>query len=69
MAVIIAVGVGFFKVYHRVASGKGIQDDYDHILDHGVGALHRSNLEEFREFLRNLLMHGAVGTARGGVCT
>ncbi|GJL57599.1 MAG: Na(+)/H(+) antiporter NhaB [Nitrospirales bacterium] len=68
-AVIIAVGVGFFKVYHRVASGKGIQDDYDHTLDHGVGTLHRSNLEEFRGFLRNLLMHGAVGTALGGVCT
>lgn len=68
-AVIIAVGVGFFKVYHRVASGKGVQDDYDHTLDHGVGTLHRSNLEEFRRFLRNLLMHGAVGTALGGVCT
>ncbi|MEO8327216.1 MAG: sodium/proton antiporter NhaB [Nitrospirota bacterium] len=68
-AVIIAVGVGFFKVYHRVASGKGIQDDYDHTMDHGVGTLHRSNLEEFRGFLRNLLMHGAVGTALGGVCT
>lgn len=68
-AVIIAVGVGFFKVYHRVASGKGIQDEYDHTMDHGVGTLHRSNLEEFRGFLRNLLMHGAVGTALGGVCT
>lgn len=68
-AVIIAVGVGFFKVYHRVASGKGIQDDYDHTMDHGVGTLHRSNLEEFRGFLRNILMHGAVGTALGGVCT
>ncbi len=69
MAVIIAVGVGFFKVYHRVASGKGIQDDYDHTMDHGVDTLHRLNLEEFRGFLRNLLMHGAVGTALGGVCT
>ncbi|HBP88231.1 MAG: sodium/proton antiporter NhaB [Nitrospira sp.] len=68
-AVIIAVGVGFFKVYHRVASGKGIQDDYDHTMDQEVGTLHRSNLEEFRGFLRNLLMHGAVGTALGGVCT
>ncbi len=68
-AVIIAVGVGFFKVYHRVASGKGIQDEYDHTMDHGVGTLHRSNLEDFRGFLRNLLMHGAVGTALGGVCT
>ena len=28
-----------------------------------------SDLEEFRSFLRNLLMHGAVGTALGGVST
>jgi len=68
-AVIIAVGVGFFKVYHRVASGKGVQDDHDHSLDHDVGTIHRTNLEEFRGFLRNLLMHAAVGTALGGVCT
>ncbi len=68
-AVIIAVAVGFFKVYHRVASGKNIQDDHDHTVDHEVGALHRSDLDEFRGFLRNLLMHGAVGTALGGVCT
>ena len=68
-AVIIAVAVGFFKVYHRVASGKGSQDDHDHSLDHNIGTLHRSDLEAFRGFLRNLLMHGAVGTALGGVCT
>ena len=28
-----------------------------------------SDLDQFREFLRNLLMHGAVGTALGGVST
>ena len=69
-AVIIAVAVGFFKVYHRVASGKGMHfDDHDHTADHEIETLHRSDLEEFRAFLRNLLMHGAVGTALGGVCT
>ncbi|MCA9481276.1 MAG: sodium/proton antiporter NhaB, partial [Nitrospira sp.] len=68
-AVIIAVAVGFFKVYHRVASGKGVRDDHDHTMDQDVGTLHRADLEEFRGFLRNLLMHGAVGTALGGVCT
>lgn len=31
--------------------------------------LHRAHLEQFRAFLRSLLMHGAVGTALGGVCT
>jgi NhaB family Na+:H+ antiporter len=31
--------------------------------------LHRADLEQFRSFLRSLMMHGAVGTALGGVTT
>jgi NhaB family Na+:H+ antiporter len=31
--------------------------------------LHREDLEQFRAFLRSLMMHGAVGTALGGVTT
>jgi NhaB family Na+:H+ antiporter len=34
-----------------------------------VHALHRDNLEQFRAFLRGLMMHAAVGTAIGGVMT
>jgi Na+:H+ antiporter, NhaB family len=68
-AVIIAVAVGFFSVYHRVASGKSAYGEHDHTNDDGVTDVHRENLENFRGFLRNLLMHGAVGTALGGVCT
>lgn len=69
-AVLITVGTGFFAVYHKVASGKKIQTDHhDHSSDAEVVEFHRSDLEEFREFLRSLLMHGAVGTALGGVCT
>ena len=30
-------------------------------------SLHREDLEQFRAFLRGLMMHGAVGTAIGGV--
>jgi Na+/H+ antiporter NhaB len=37
--------------------------------DHQVEQLHRDDLDQFRAFLRSLLMHGAVGTALGGVCT
>src|SRR5690606_2566191 len=37
--------------------------------DHEVIELHRQDLDTFRAFLRSLLMHGAVGTALGGVCT
>lgn len=69
-AVLISVGVGFYAVYHKVASGKGVhQDGHDHGDDGDVGDNHREDLEQFRAFLRSLLMHGAVGTALGGVCT
>ena len=69
-AVLISVGVGFFSVYHKVASGKGLHhDDHDHSQDDSVHEHNRQDLEDFRAFLRSLLMHGAVGTALGGVCT
>ncbi|RMH37500.1 MAG: sodium/proton antiporter NhaB [Nitrospirae bacterium] len=68
-AVMIAVSVGFYGIYHRVASGKGLQAVHDPTSDQDVQPGHRAQLEEFRGFLRNLLMHGAVGTALGGVCT
>lgn len=68
-AVIITIAVGFYSVYHRVASGKKPDHDHDHGTDDQVVELHRADLEQFRSFLRNLMMHGAVGTALGGVMT
>ncbi|MEE4110208.1 MAG: sodium/proton antiporter NhaB, partial [Halieaceae bacterium] len=69
-AVLISVGVGFYSVYHKVASGKGEHiEDHDHGDDDSIMDTHREDLEQFRAFLRSLLMHGAVGTALGGVCT
>jgi len=68
-AVIIAVAAGFYRVYHKVTSGKGFDDDHDSADDSGIGAETREDLEGFRAFLRNLVMHGAVGTALGGVTT
>src|SRR5690606_30272151 len=69
-AVIITVVMGFFSVYHRVASGKHFhQVDHDATEDTGVQELHREDLERFRAFLRSLAMHAAVGTALGGVMT
>jgi NhaB family Na+:H+ antiporter len=68
-AVIITVAVGFFGVYHKVASGKAFNLDHDHSTDDEVVELHRDDLEQFRAFLRSLMMHGAVGTALGGVTT
>lgn len=68
-AVLISVGTGFYAVYHKVASGKKLHHAHDHSDDESVIEYHQEDLEKFRSFLRNLLMHGAVGTALGGVCT
>ncbi len=68
-AVIITVAAGLYSVYHKVTSGKGFDDDHDHADDTGIGSETHSDLEQYRGFLRNLMMHGAVGTALGGVCT
>lgn len=69
-AVLISVGVGFYSVYHKVASGKNIHHgSHDHNSDSSIVEYHREDLDQFRAFLRSLLMHGAVGTALGGVCT
>ncbi len=68
-AVIISVAVGFYAVYHKVASGKAFADEHEHSEDHEISELNRADLDAFRAFLRSLLMHGAVGTALGGVCT
>lgn len=68
-AVIITVCVGFYSVYHKVASGKTFQHDHDHGHDNDLHQHHHEYLNQFRAFLRSLMMHGAVGTALGGVCT
>src|SRR5690606_16782327 len=69
-AVLIAVAVGFYGVYHKVASGKGYDVEHDAGDDNSIKEdSRRADLEQFRAFLRSLLMHGAVGTALGGVMT
>ncbi|MGY4817101.1 sodium/proton antiporter NhaB [Pseudomonas chlororaphis subsp. piscium] len=68
-AVIISAAVGFYSVYHRVASGNDPRQDSEFNDDKHLPQLHHQDLEQFRAFLRSLLMHGAVGTALGGVCT
>ena len=68
-AVIIAVAVGFYGIYHKVASGKTLDDSDDISDDTHIQEIHREKLEQFKAFLRSLMMHGAVGTALGGVCT
>jgi NhaB family Na+:H+ antiporter len=70
-AVLISVAIGFYSVYHKVASGKNLQDSAGHNHSDDITVLpeNQENLEQFRSFLRNLIMHGAVGTALGGVTT
>jgi Na+:H+ antiporter, NhaB family len=69
IAVVITVVTGFYMVYHKVASGKGFDDEHDHQDDELVHDPRKGDLERFRGFLRNLMMHAAVGTALGGVTT
>jgi NhaB family Na+:H+ antiporter len=54
LAVMITVAGGFYGVYHHVASERAHPD---------------VDLDQFRAYLRGLMMHGAVGTTIGGVCT
>ncbi len=68
-AVIIAVAYGFYQIFHRYASSEKVYDKYDINHDHIVDEKHHKDLETFRGFLRNLMMHGAVGTALGGATT
>ncbi len=68
-AVVMTVGIGFYGIYHKAASGKKYHHEHDHATDAEVMEHHRENLTEFRGFLRNLMMHAAIGTALGGVCT
>ncbi len=65
-AVLISVAVGFYGVYHKIHSG---DTDYDKSGIKDRKELSGETLEQFRSFLRSLIMHGLVGTALGGVCT
>jgi NhaB family Na+:H+ antiporter len=69
-AVVITSAAGFFGVFHKAASGKQFHlADHDPSNDDEVRPLHREDLDQFRSFLRSLVMHAAVGTALGGVMT
>lgn len=67
VAVIISVAVGFYGIYHRAASSR--PDDDDLLDDSHIDKHYRDVLEQFRAFLRSLMMHAGVGTALGGVMT
>ena len=69
-AVLIGVTVGFYRIYHLIISNKYFDDANHDIYDNSSVNVQRiEELEDFKGFLRELIMHGAVGTALGGVCT
>jgi NhaB family Na+:H+ antiporter len=68
-AMVIAVAHGFYRIYHRVESGQHDPTNDSWMDDASVPGLQRRDLNQFRAFLRSLVMHAAVGTALGGVCT
>ncbi|OEF26948.1 Na(+)/H(+) antiporter NhaB [Vibrio rumoiensis] len=69
IAVIISVAIGFYAIYHKVVSNPGSTSHHDHTTDELIPEITRSDLEDYRAFLRSLLMHAGVGTALGGVMT
>ncbi len=66
-AVLITVFVALYGVYEKVHSSQGM--DYTEDGEADGPKMGGEMLEDFRRFLRSLVMHGAVGTALGGVCT
>ncbi len=66
-AVLIAVFVALYGVYERIHSVGNQDFDHDGIEDREE--LGGDTLAGFRAFIRSLVMHGAVGTALGGVTT
>jgi NhaB family Na+:H+ antiporter len=65
-AVVISAAVGFYTVYTAAASSMIEREGGD---EGPVETVFHRDLDIFRGFLRNLMMHAAVGTTLGGVCT
>jgi NhaB family Na+:H+ antiporter len=82
-AVIISVAYSFYNIFHRYSAmykkGSSSEDpehfnddlvEYAGVTDDSlIPEEHKKDLDQFRGFLRNLMMHGAVGTALGGAAT
>jgi len=64
IAMVAAVAYGFYEIYLRFQS-----DTQRGAEQNSIDKIRHGNVEQFRGFLRNLVMHAAVGTALGGVMT
>ena len=69
-AVLIAVIIGFYRVFHLAMSNLDFANqEHDVANDSSLSSKGIEELDNFKSFLRDLVMHGVVGTALGGVCT
>ena len=69
-AVLIGVTIGFYRIFHLVSSNKEFSDNnHDYLDNSSLNANALNDFAQFKSFLQQLIMHGAVGTALGGVCT
>ncbi len=69
VAVVMTVAHGFYLVYSRIASMHPPHGDHASKDAYAVAELDHQDLVDFRGVLRDIMMHAAVGTALGGVCT
>ncbi|MDN5202072.1 sodium/proton antiporter NhaB [Fulvivirgaceae bacterium BMA10] len=65
-AVMITVVTTFYRIYNATSIEERVPGDKSDGEKHAIA---REDLQNFDGFLRNLLMHGLVGTALGGVST
>ena len=63
IAVIITIGVGFANVIDEILN------DENSLRDETSRYRFKADQQQFYRFLRNIMMHAAIGTALGGVCT
>ena len=67
LAIIISTGIGLYNLYVETVTGSKLATA---VKD---GALipdaYKEDVDQFRAFLRSILMHAAVGTTLGGICT
>ncbi|MEO7387242.1 MAG: sodium/proton antiporter NhaB, partial [Gammaproteobacteria bacterium] len=69
IAMVIAVAEGFYRIYNQVVAEQHNAASDGRMNDDSLPELTRQDLDQFRAFLRSLVMHAAVGTALGGVST
>lgn len=68
IAVVISVSIGFYSIYHQYASSHHNNTDLQN--DNFIDTVEKKQtLEQFRAFLRSIMMHAGIGTALGGVMT